>query len=148
MQVENIIHVVLLLKHRRSFLQVRKLKKPTMAVFSLSGSGSSRPVDPSSASAGVGWGNIQPKQSLTSMEGPQRPAQPSFHSLQTETAPMNYAESTGNAEDIRLTLFIASSSVIILTLITVIAVVSCFILCNGDRVMQSFSKPISETRQN
>ena len=33
----------------------------------------------------------------------------------------------------RLTLFIASSSFIILTLITIIGAVSCFILCNEDR---------------
>ena len=37
-----------------------------------------------------------------------------------------------SSEDIRLTLFIASSSFIIMTLITIIGVVSCVILCNDN----------------
>ena len=43
-------------------------------------------------------------------------------------------------EDTRLTLFIASSSIIILSLITIIGVVSCFILCSDE--------PVSKKRNN
>ena len=48
-----------------------------------------------------------------------------------------FEDADGNldgAEDIRLTVFIASSSIIILSLITIIGVVSCFILCNDEPV--------------
>ena len=40
----------------------------------------------------------------------------------------------GGDADNRLTLFIASSSIIILSLITIIGVVSCFILCHNEPV--------------
>ena len=53
-----------------------------------------------------------------------------------EQHPPPAAESTQtqlNYEDHRLTLFIASSSIIILTLILIIAVVSCFILCQQEK---------------
>jgi|FrelakmetLWP11LW_1041352.scaffolds.fasta_scaffold97620_1 hypothetical protein len=42
------------------------------------------------------------------------------------------SDSDVSSEDIRLTLFIASSSFIIMTLITIIGVVSCVILCNDN----------------
>ena len=49
----------------------------------------------------------------------------------------------------RLTLFIASSSFIILTLITIIGAVSCFILCNEDkdfsRTQRSFIQSMSSS---
>ena len=47
--------------------------------------------------------------------------------------------SDSESEDIRLTLFIASSSFIILTLITIIGVVSCVILCNDNNDTTNFS---------
>lgn len=47
--------------------------------------------------------------------------------------------SESESEDIRLTLFIASSSFIILTLITIIGVVSCVILCNDNNDTANFS---------
>ena len=46
--------------------------------------------------------------------------------------------SDSESEDIRLTLFIASSSFIILTLITIIGVVSCVILCNDNNDTANF----------
>ena len=47
-------------------------------------------------------------------------------------------------EDTRLTLFIASSSIIILSLITIIGVVSCFILCTDEPVSEDWNnhKPV------
>ena len=48
-----------------------------------------------------------------------------------------FEDAEGNldgAEDNRLTLFIASSSIIILALITIVGMVSCFILCNDEPV--------------
>ena len=52
-------------------------------------------------------------------------------------------------EDFRLTLFIASSSIIILSLITIIGVVSCFILCNDEPVSFTLNtKPESTGRAN
>ena len=50
--------------------------------------------------------------------------------------------------DCRLTLFIASSSFIILTLITIIGAVSCFILCNEEkelRTQKSFIQSMSSS---
>jgi hypothetical protein len=47
--------------------------------------------------------------------------------------------SDSESEDIRLTLFIASSSFIILTLITIIGVVSCVILCNDNNDTSNFA---------
>ncbi|XP_059098177.1 uncharacterized protein LOC131892361 isoform X1 [Tigriopus californicus] len=42
----------------------------------------------------------------------------------------------GSINDYRLTLFITSSSIIIITLITIIGAVSCFILCNEDEELK------------
>merc|ERR1712008_97774 len=54
----------------------------------------------------------------------------------TETATA-YEENSANdySQDLELTLFIASSSIIIMTLITIIVLVSCFILCNEGKDM-------------
>ena len=50
-------------------------------------------------------------------------------------------------EDFRLTLFIASSSIIILSLITIIGVVSCFILCNDEPVSFTLNTKPESTRR-
>lgn len=58
---------------------------------------------------------------------------------QVQQFPPSQLEDSGMlAEDHRLTLFIASSSIIILTLILIIAVVSCFILCNQEKVLSKW----------